>query len=461
MESNYIKLPTINYYLYEANNKMKFLFIPNYDATIISYGVYIGVGSLDENDNELGIAHFLEHMMFKGSKNYPGKKLINRLDELGTSYNATTSFEYTDYEIHGLPQFHDEILTILLDMYFNPIIPPEDVEIERQIIIEEYNMRYDDKHLRQYLNLLKLVTQEKNKLYSRPIIGTRNSINKITGIDLINFRKNKYTYDKTIITISGNIHLEYTINHIIKTIKELTEQQISLNKIDYKYSNNINYNEDLSFDSKKDIFIKNRLIYEKYSAEQTVITISFPCWRNYNENNHFIAIITSLLTDGMSGRLTKALREDNGISYSQSAYMDTYKNFGLLNITVGVNNDRIIDALIAIVNVFIDLYTNGVNDKELIKVKNLKLTGLMVYFQKQLSYFNYFTETILNGAKVETLDDIVNKFSNLDVNKINKILRQIINPKQMLISIIGPNRPNYSIIFKIFTFFYNKIKKLN
>ena len=86
---------------------------------------------------------------------------------------------------------------------------------------------------------------------------------------------------------------------------------------------------------------------------------------------------------------------------------------------------------------------------------------MLVYFQKQLSYFNYFTETILNGAKVETLDDIVNKFSNLDVNKINKIIRQIINPKQMLISIIGPNRPNYSIIFKIFTFFYNKIKKLN
>lgn len=219
MESNYIKLPTINYNLYEANNKIKFLLIPNSYATIISYGTHINVGSLDEDNNELGIAHFLEHMMFKGSQKYPGRKLINRLDELGTSYNATTSFEYTDYEIHGLPQYHDELLTILLDMYFNPLIPSEDVEIERQIIIEEYNMRYDDKHLRQYLNLLKLVTQDKNKLYSRPIIGTKESINNTTSSKLMNFRKNKYTTDKTIITICGNINLQYTINQIIKLQK--------------------------------------------------------------------------------------------------------------------------------------------------------------------------------------------------------------------------------------------------
>ena len=461
MESNYIKLPTIEYYLYEMNNGMKLLLIPNDDATIISYGTYINVGSLNESDDELGIAHFLEHMMFKGSKKYSGKSLINKLDELGTSYNATTSFEYTEYEIHGLPQFHDELLSILLDMYFNPLIPPEDVENERQIIIEEYNMRYDDKHLRQYLNLLKLVTQEKNKLYARPIIGTKDSINKITSNDLMNFRKNKYTPDKTTITISGNINLRYTLDNIIKTIKELTGENITLNKINYKPNEYINYNDDLFFDTKKHIYFNDRFIYEKYPAEQTIITVSFPCWRSYNKNNHFIAIITSLLTDGMSGRITKALREDNGMSYSQNAYLDTYNNFGLLNVTVGVNSNRIIDALKAILDVYIELYKNGINDGELVKVKNLKLTGLMVFFQKQLSYFNYFTETIINGAKVETLDDIVDKFNALNIDTINEIIRQIINPKQMIVSIIGPNKPNVKKTFKLFNYFNKKLIHLS
>lgn len=458
MESNYIKLPTIQYHLYEMTNGLKLLLIPNNDATIISYGVSIGIGSLDENDNELGIAHFLEHMMFKGSKKYPGKTLINRLDELGTSYNATTSFEYTDYEIHGLPQFHDELLTIILDMYFNPLIPAEDVEIERQIIIEEYNMRYDDKNLRRYLNLLKLVTQEKNKLYSRPIIGTKGSINKITANDLINFRKNKYLQNKTIITISGNIDKDYTLDHITKTINELTGQNMTFSKINYKHNENINYNDDLFFDTKKDIVLKDRYIFEKYPSEQTSITICFPCWRSYNENNDFIAVITSILSDGMSGRLTKALREDNGLSYSQNAYLDTYNNFGMVNITVGVNNDKIIEAIYVIFKVLIKLYKNGVNEKELTKVKNLKLTGLMVYFQKQLSYFNYFTESIMNNSKIETLDDIVGKFNNFNITRINEFIKKIIIPKQMIISIIGPNRPNSNKIIKLINYFNKSIK---
>jgi predicted Zn-dependent peptidase len=439
-------------------NGLKLLLIPNNDATIISYGVSIGIGSLDENDNELGIAHFLEHMMFKGSKKYPGKTLINRLDELGTSYNATTSFEYTDYEIHGLPQFHDELLTIILDMYFNPLIPAEDVEIERQIIIEEYNMRYDDKNLRRYLNLLKLVTQEKNKLYSRPIIGTKDSINKITANDLINFRKNKYLQNKTIITISGNIDKDYTLDHITKTINELTGQNMTFSKINYKHNENINYNDDLFFDTKKDIVLKDRYIFEKYPSEQTSITICFPCWRSYNENNDFIAVITSILSDGMSGRLTKALREDNGLSYSQNAYLDTYNNFGMVNITVGVNNDKIIEAIYVIFKVLIKLYKNGVNEKELTKVKNLKLTGLMVYFQKQLSYFNYFTESIMNNSKIETLDDIVGKFNNFNITRINEFIKKIIIPKQMIISIIGPNRPNSNKIIKLINYFNKSIK---
>jgi predicted Zn-dependent peptidase len=458
METNYIKLPIINYHLYQANNGIKLLLIPNNDATIISYGTYINVGSLDENDDELGIAHFLEHMMFKGSKKYPGKSLINKLDELGTSYNATTSFEYTEYEIHGLPQFHDELLTILLDMYFNPLIPSEDVEIERQIINEEYNMRYDSKHLRQYLNLLKLVTQEKNKLYSRPIIGTKESINKITGEDLMKFRKNKYMHNKTIITISGNINIEYTLNHIIKTIYELTTANIVFDKLNYKHNELINYDDDLFFDTKNDIYLNNRFIYEKYPAEQTIITMSFPCWRNFNKNNHFIAVISSLLTDGMSGRITKALREDNGLSYSQNSYLDTYSNFGLFNISVGVNNEKIFDALITIVNVLIEMFKNGINEQELVKVKNLKLTGLMIYFQKQLSYFNYFTETIINDAKIETLDDIVDKFNDFNVDKINEIIKKVINPKQMLISIIGPKKPKNSKMIKLFNYFNKKIK---
>lgn len=460
MESNYIKLPTINYNLYGGNNGLRLLLIPNNNATIISCGVYINVGSLDEKNEELGIAHFLEHMMFKGSKRYPGKELVNRLDILGASYNATTSYEYTEYEIHGLPEYHDELLTILLDMYFNPIIPENEVDNERKIIIQEYNMRYDNKYLLQYLNFIKLATNEKNKLYNRPIIGTKEIINEISINDLLNFRKEHYTQDKTMITISGNINIDHTLKYLQKLIRELTNETYVFTKIDYKPMKNNKNDDSLLFDNKQKIKLDDRLIYKYYDTEQTNILIGFPCWENFNENNYLISIISSILTDGMSGRLTKYLREDHGMSYSQDSYLDAYRKFGIFFITVGVDNDNIYKSLIIIIRTLIELYKTGIKEDELMKVKNFKLTNMMINFQKQMTYFSYFTETIVNNSKINTLDDIIDKFDKLTLEQINNVIKKIINPKQMIISIIGPKSPNKENIKKILNYFDRTIKKI-
>ena len=236
MENNYIKLPIIEYHLFQSNTGMKLLLIPNDEATIISYGMYISVGSLDETDDELGIAHFLEHMMFKGSTKYPNTSLINRLDELGTNYNATTSFESTDYEIHGLPQYHEELLTIIIDMYFNPSIPPDAIENERKIILEEYDMRYDNKFLKLYLNLINLITKEKNKLYARPIIGTKDSINKIQIDDGIfiefDIPKIKHVLENPNYTSSFNDNIKFISSCITKI--QNNKQIINKNELSFE-----------------------------------------------------------------------------------------------------------------------------------------------------------------------------------------------------------------------------------
>jgi predicted Zn-dependent peptidase len=460
MENNYIKLPNIEYYLFKSSLGMKILIIPNNDATIISYGTYISVGSLDEEDSELGIAHYLEHMMFKGSNKYPGKQLINKLDELGTSYNATTTFESTDYEIHGLPQFHDELLTILLDMYFNPSIPKEEIEVERNIIYEEFNMRTDNKYYKQYINLLKLITTEKNKLYNRPIIGTKDSISKIKLSDLNNFRKKYYDYNKVLITVSGNVNVDKTIKHISKIMSDMINSDITFTKYDHTINTFIEDDNELFFDTKQKITINNRLIYEHVTGEQMNINISFPCWRKFSDNNYFLSILCSILTDGMSGRITNALRERNGISYSQNASIDTYKDFGIFSISMDVGILKVYEAINIVFNELILLIKDGVHEHELNKVKNMNLTGLMIHFQKQMSSFTYFTDRIANSYKIETLDEIVDKFNNTSIDKMNSIIKQIINPKQMFISIVGPQKPKNGKIRKLIFDFYSNIKSI-
>jgi zinc protease len=448
-----INLSKVEYYLYKADCGLRLLLIPNPYATIISYGAYISVGSLDETNEELGVAHFLEHMMFKGSKHYQGKKLVETLDNLGAMYNASTTYESTDYELHGLPQYHETLLNILLDMYYNPNIPEDAVNNERKIILEEYKMRKDNISYKQYVNFLKLITKEQNTKYNRPIIGTRESINKLNIDDLNRFRHKYNDYTKTIITISGCFNNEETLKMIKNIYQNITKTEINFYVDTTKLKETINDNIKLSFNTSLKIKLMDRYIYEKVDSEQTLIQIAFPAWFKFHENNLYLNIFSSILTDGMSGRITKVLRENNGLSYSQNSYLDTYETFGVFNISIGVNADKIYFALKLIFDVLNEVYINGINEIELNKTKNYNLMGLLVYFQKQSSYFSYFTESLFKYKKVETVDEIIEKYNKITINDVNNIIKQIINPKQMYISIVGSNKPNNKKMQKMFNYF--------
>jgi len=448
----------IDYQLYKTNNDLKLLIIPNKNATIISIGMFITVGSLDENDNELGIAHFLEHMMFKGSKSYP-EILTKRLDELGIIYNASTSFESTEYELHGLIEYIDELIFILLDMFYNSEIPShkDTVDIEREIILQEYNMRHDNNAYKINLAMLKLITNKKNKLYGRPIIGTLDSIKNIKYDDLINFRKKHYTDNNATIVISGNI--KYDIIEKIQDIYyKVTKNRVKFNLFNYSVDPfNINISDELIFDDSSNISIKNRVVFTNGKINQYNILLTFPCWKKFSEYNYGLNIISSILTNGMTGRITKVLRENNGLSYSQHSYISLYNNFGTFNISIGVNKDFLYKSLVLIIKELIILCNDGIKKYELNKSRNMFMTNLLLDFNNQMNVFNYLTETIVYNQEVKSINDIINEYDKFDVDYINRIIKQIFNPKQLFISIVGSNDIDYLKIKKIMKYFNKHI----
>lgn len=459
-------LPTIKYFIYTSNNGFKLLLIPNDSATIMSYNMFINIGSLDETDDELGIAHFLEHMMFKGSKLYPGTKLTDTLDNLGASYNASTTYESTNYLIHGLPLYHNTFLEIMLDMYFNPNIPENAVNNERKIILEEYKMRHDNKNYRAYIKFINLITKEKNQLYNRPIIGTIESIKNISVNDLKQFRTKYNDYNKTIMVVSGNFNINSTISFIEKNIRQNIKDNsfkfnISKDKLKELDDNIVN----LSFDSikshsKDKINISNRLIYSKdIESKQSIIQIIFPSWPDYHKNNLYVSILSAILTDGMSSRITKTLRENNGFSYSQNSGNNLYKPFGFFSIDMGVNTSKMYEAIDIVLNELSIIYNNGVLQSELEKVKNSSLTSIMIVFQKQLSYFNFYTDCVTNGYKIDSFNEIIKEYNDINIPTINNIIKTLINPKNMYITIIGPKEPKNKKIKSIINLFNKKLIK--
>jgi len=180
--------------LFTSKNNMDTLLIPLSNSNTITVGIFINAGSRQETE-AFGIAHFLEHMTFKGTKKRTSESLMIELDSIGAQYNAMTGHEFTLYYISGDPRDSDTLIDIIIDLYLNPTYPEKDIEKERNVVIEELKMSEDSNHKTLsnalYKNLFNNLSDELSSL-GRPIIGFEDTIKKMNRLDIMKYRENNY-----------------------------------------------------------------------------------------------------------------------------------------------------------------------------------------------------------------------------------------------------------------------------
>ena len=183
-------------------NGMHTVLIPYEQTQLIAIGIGIKVGSSDENINNNGIAHLLEHMMYNGTKTMTSYEIGKKLDEIGSNYNAHTSKEDTFFYITGSKDYLTTYIDIIIDLFLNPLLDEHDLEKEKRVVIDEVKM-YDDKVAESTINFMfKILFKHNNLKY--PIGGTIKNINNITRKNLIDFRKTFYIPSKSVFILSGN-----------------------------------------------------------------------------------------------------------------------------------------------------------------------------------------------------------------------------------------------------------------
>jgi len=414
--------------IYKTKEGMKLILVNNPHSNIFMCKMHIKIGSFDENNEELGVAHFLEHLMFKGSNKYKGNEITTKLDEIGAIYNASTSFDYTDYYIYGQNKDKDIMLDILIDMFFNPLIPEDSIETERKIIIEEYNMRFDSAQFIQLLNIIDILTEYKNKLTRRPVIGTIDTINSLDYNKIINFRKKYNDLNKVSLTIVSKINFEEMLDNVSKMCK-----------MEFK---------EYEYESKQIVTSKEELIYKvptnfcffRTNSSQINIFLCFPSYKMYDERRYSLSIISDILTNGTSGRITDRLRERNGLSYSQHSGLIDYGEISLFYIDVGVSICKAVKAIKLICKEINKLKRLGVLEGEFNKSKNKKMLKLLINNQNQLSYLEEYSDSVINNSKIKMTDDIIEIYKKLSIKDLMNVIEEIFDFKKMYASLYGPNR---------------------
>lgn len=319
-------------------------------ASKVCIGVLVKAGLINETDEQNGISHFLEHMAFKGTATKTAKELSESIEQLGGSCNAYTSTDHTFYHVDLLAEHWKTGLNFLNDIVMNSTFPKEEMEKERNVILQEI-ARSKDNPMHVFWDRLGATIYAKQRL-GRTILGPAKNVKRFTKADLQKYVAEYYHPNNMIISVCGGIKPRKVVKYIKKLFGEYKPKKVK--------------------ETIKAEFIPQSKVFEEI-FDQAVVAITYngPTKKDtqYNEAG---CIFDYVLDGGMSCRLFQEMREKHGLCYSTATISDTLKDSGFIGIYAGVKEKDAKKALNVMEQVINSMKTE-ISDEEMEKAKNLAL----------------------------------------------------------------------------------------
>ncbi len=384
-----------------------------YSATVM---VWIDAGTNVEKAEHNGISHFIEHLVFKGTTNRTSKDIVQTIECTGGSINAFTDKETTCYYAKVLGKDTATAVDILLDMTFNSKFEDHDIELERQVILEEIKM-YEDAPDELVHDLLIKSFWDEHPL-ARPITGSIKTVKNITRNDILNFANDYYTPDNIIISVAGNFNEE----EIINLIKDFTENINSRCKI----------RQDILPVAKPLINVKRKDI------EQAHICIGTKAVSVLDKDRYALAIIDVCLGGGMSSRLFQTIREQRGLAYSINTYEALYRPSGIFGIYSGVNSQNVNEVIQLTYEEIEKFKSEGPAEEEFIQAKEQLKGSLLIGLEstKYRAGRNGRSELYFN--KIINAEELCSEIDNVSTVDIKRMGDYIFNETSTAVYILAP-----------------------
>jgi predicted Zn-dependent peptidase len=408
------------------DNNLHLVLIPMNHIETVSIGIFVKVGSRYEIPSEQGLAHFYEHMIFRGTKTKSGKKIQNELDSMAIRHNAYTGVESTSYYLYGHRNHITPMIELISDLYKNPAFNADDIENERKVVIEELNMVNDDPN--EILRTFVYETIFDNSPLGLPIVGTKESLMKIKKDNFTDFYKKHYLPDRTAVVVAGNFDLKKVAKLLVKRF----EYKAGPDKVTIPYS--------------KPKLGKGPKLYVKKNMElaQTMIQFNFLTDDVYSKNHFVYKMIGEILAGSIGSRLYEQLRNKMGLTYYVNAFNVGYMYEGLFTIGVGVDHNRIDEAIDAIDKQLGRLIDNGVTDRELEVAKNSNITSLSIDIQTSQDVMFFYGDTELCymiGDKQEKsmtkISTHIEKYRSVTKKMVDDVMKELFDEKNRYVFVHG------------------------
>jgi len=381
--------------------------------------ILVGAGSRYEKKEINGISHFVEHMFFKGAKKYKNTKEVSEaIDGVGGDFNAFTGKEYAGYFVKVADRHRDLALDVLSDMLLNAKFDPVEINKERGVILEEYNMYQDTPMYQVGWDFERLIYGNQPMGWDQ--VGTKEVINRVVHEDFIKYKGKLYTADNTVIAVAGHVDHE----DIVKRIKKFFAFGAAEKAFSFKP---VKKNTD-----RKRVYLRNK------KTEQAHVMLGFPGYPEEHRDHYSAKILSIVLGGNMSSRMFLSVRERQGLAYYISTSTDDYTDSGTLTTNAGVTVEKIDDAITAIVKEYKKVLDEEVPEAEATKAKEFLKGKLVLRLEDSEEYAHLLGKYELLYRKGRTPEGIMRSIDAVRPADISKVARDLFDAKRMHLAVIGP-----------------------
>lgn len=406
------------YQLTKLSNHLQVLTVPMRERDSAAVAIWARVGGRYETRRLSGISHFLEHMLFKGTRRRNSREIKNEVEGVGGVLNAFTAEEATCYFAKLLVQHFPKALDVLSDMVRDATLPLKEFEKERSVILEEIKMYRDQPA--QYVHELMGELLWPDQPLGRSLAGTVESVTRITRQNMAAYKRKYYQPRNILVSIAGPVsHAE---------VLGLTQQHFS----------SLKSGTDSRFCGVRVRQKTPRYHFVEKETEQTHLVIGFHGFSKKDPRRYALGTLNTLLGGNMSSRLFEEVREKRGLAYEIRSGVGHYQDAGSLNVSAGVENRKAVLAIDVVLQELKKLAKKPVSNPELQRAKDYFISQFLMGLEDTLDHLLWVGEKVLYAEDLPHREEIIRSINRVTAEDIQRVSKEIFRTSRLNLALIGP-----------------------
>ncbi len=385
-----------------------------------SVGIWVGVGSRDETRLQAGAAHYLEHLLFKGTEKRTALDIAEEIDSVGGELNAFTAKEHTCYYAHVLDTDLPLAVDMLCDVVFAALNHPSDVDTERSVVLEELAMRDDDPE--DLLHEIFTAAVLGDHPLGRSVLGTEESIRNMTRTRVDGFYRRGYAQPKMVVAVAGNIEHGRVLRLLRKSLGDRLDGDAPPAP---------------PRTGRVRLPRQRKLALHSDDTEQAHLLLGCRALHRHDERKHILGVLNAALGGGMSSRLFQEIRERRGLAYSVYSSNVSYADTGAFCVYAGCAPDRLGDVAGVVREVLADVATHGLTEAEVARGRGQLRGGLVLGLEDSAARMSRIGKNELNYGRHYSVEETLDRIEAVTAEQVAGLAADLLR-RPLTAAVVGP-----------------------